>query len=116
MKQSGGEKKGQVIPMRKRKIETHYWIAFPTREARVKGLQLLLEGGRVHSLDFGYGIVGMTASESQLKQLKKEGISWEFAAEVRKRMKEAEDGNKAKRQSTKPTVRTAANSRQKRTA
>jgi hypothetical protein len=112
MKPRGGEKKGQVIKMDKRKIEKHYWIAFPTHEAAAEGLQLLLEGGRVHSLDFGYQIVGMTASESQLKQLKKEGIPWEFAAEVRKRMKEAEDGSKAKRQSTKPTVQADKKERQ----
>lgn len=101
--------------MRKRKVEKHHWIAFPTREAEVKGLELLLQGGRVHSLDFGYGIIGMTASESQLQQLTQEGIPWDFAAKVGEQRREAE-GDGSKPQSIKPTVRTTAYRRRERAA
>ncbi len=106
----------QTTSLSKRKFERHHWIAFPTIEAETKGLSLLKQDGPVHGLDFGYEILGVTASESQLKKLTKEGIPWEFAAEVRKRMKEEEDGNKAKQQSTKKTVRTANHRRKERTA
>ncbi len=69
--------------MRKRRIERHYMIAFLSREDRIKGVELMKEDGLVRALDCG-GVVGIVASESQLKKLTKAGVRWEHVSNGRK--------------------------------
>jgi hypothetical protein len=94
--------------MRKRKIEKHYVITYLSREDGAEMLELLAEDGPVSTIDCG-GIVGVVASESQLKKLTEEGVRWDYVVNAKKNMSEA--GKEAPPKHVSKAVRTAPHRR-----